>query len=163
MRKSFLSAWLCTGVVASAICGTHKLPADEPIAAIDFPNEWQTKELGEGFESTSRDGAVRFLVFPVEVHKVAESMGEAMSYLRNTGAIVVQSESIKREQGKLNDMSVTNVSWQGKDKKGDVHIRFTIFSLAKGKSLLVAYCSPPNAEKQHQRELEKILHSIKQV
>ena len=163
MRGSFLGTWLCLGLVASAICGTHKLPADEPIARIDLPNQWKTNELGEGFESTSRDGAVRFLVFPVEGRKLAESMGEAMTYLRNKDGIFVQSESMRREQGKISGMSVTNVSWQGKDKKGDVKIRFIIVSLAKGKSLLAVYWSPPDAEKRHRSELEKILQSIKEV
>src|ERR1700720_506264 len=102
MRK--FAAFLCVALVTQALSSTHKVPADDPIAIIQIPDKWQTKEVGEGVEATSPDGAVCFLVIPVEANKVAESMGEAMRYLRNKSGITVRSESIQQEQGKLNGM-----------------------------------------------------------
>jgi len=160
MRK--FTAFLCAILIAPAFSATHKVPADDPIASIEISDKWQSKELGEGIEATSPDGAVCFLVIPAEANKVAESMGEAMRYVRNKSGITVKSDSIQRELGKLNGMETRKVSWQGKDMKGgDVTIRFTIVSIAENKPLLVAYWGSPEAEKKHEAELNKILRSLK--
>jgi hypothetical protein len=159
MRK--FMALLCAVLVTPAFSETHKVPADDPIATIQIPNKWQSKEVGEGVEANSPDGALHFLVLPVEANKIAESMGEAMRYLRNRDAITVKSESLKQEKGNLRGMETRNVSWQGKDMKGDVKIRFTIVSIAEKQPLLVAYWGSPEAEKKHESELNKILQSIK--
>jgi hypothetical protein len=160
MRK--FAAFLCVALVTPALSATHKVPADDPIATIQIPDKWQSKELGEGVEATSPDGGVSFLIMPVEGRKVAESMGEAMRYLRGKSGITVKSDSVRREQGKLNGMETKKVSWQGKDMKGgDVEIRFTIVSIVQNKPLLVAYWGSPEAERKRETELNKILRSIK--
>jgi hypothetical protein len=159
MRK--FAAFLCVALVTPALSATHKVPAEDPIATIQIPDKWRSKEVGEGVQATSPDGGVSLLVIPVERNKVAESMGEAMRYLRGRDGITVQSDSVKREQGKLNDMETTKVSWQGKDRKGEVKISFTIVSIAEKQPLLVAYWGSPEAEKKHEAELNKILQSIK--
>ena len=160
MRK--FAAFLCVALVTPALSATHKVPADDPIATIQIPDKWQSKELGEGVEATSPDGAVCFLVVPAEANKVAESMGEAMRYLRGKNGITVKSDSVRREQGKLNEMETRKFSWQGKDMKGgDVEIRFTIVSIVQNKRLLVAYWGSPKAERKRETELNKILRSIK--
>jgi hypothetical protein len=161
MRK--FAAFLCMALATPTFSATHKVPGDEPIATIQIPDKWQSKEIGEGVEATSPDGTVCFLVIPAEGKKVAESMGEAMRYLRGKGGITVKADSVKHEQGKLNGMDVRKVSWQGKDQKGDVQIRFTIVTMAENKPLLVAYWGSPDAEKKHGAELNKMLQSIKKA
>jgi hypothetical protein len=163
MRQFFLSVFLCSGLVTAAFSATHNVPRDEPIATIRIPEKWQTKEYAEFVEATSPDGAVYFLATPPERNKIAESMGEVMRYIRNRGGITVKSETLKHERGKLNGMEVRNVSWLGKDQKGDIKIRFAIVSIAEKKPLLVAYCASPEAEKKHQAELTKMLQSIKKA
>jgi hypothetical protein len=156
------TAFLWAILITPAFSATHKVPADDPIATIEISDKWQTKQLGEGIEATSPDGGVSFLIMPVEGRKVAESMSEAMRYLRGKNGITVKSDSVQREQGKLNDMETRKFSWQGKDMKGgDVEIRFTIVSIVQNKRLLVAYWGSPEAEKKRATELNKILQSIK--
>ena len=89
-------------------------------------------------------------------------MGEVMRYIRNTGGIVVRPESIKNEPGKLKEMDIRNVSWQGKDKNGDISIRFTIVWLAEAKQLLVACWGSPKAEQKYESTLKQMLQSVKQ-
>lgn len=161
MRK--FAAFLCLVLVTPALSATHKVPADDPIATIQIPHKWQTKEVGESIEATSPDGAVCVLVILPESNKVSEAMGQAMRYLRGKGGITVKSDSVKHEQGKLNGMETTKVSWDGKDMKGDVKIRFTIVSIGENKPLLVAYWGSPESEKKHEAALNKILRSIKKA
>ena len=160
MQKFVVSFLLCAGSIVPAISATHKVPGDEPFASIAIPDKWQTKEVGEAVQATSPDGAVFFLVMPVEPGKIAESMGEAMRYLRNQGGLTVKADTRKDEAGKLNGMDVQNVSWQGKNSKGDVTIRFASVSVAENRPLLVAYWCSPEAERKHRNELKKMLQSI---
>lgn len=163
MRGFLLGAWLLAVLSAPALAGTHKVPDDDPIATINIPEKWKPHDRGDGLEAIAPDGGVSLLVVPVERKKIAEAMGEAMRYLRNTGGITVQSESAKNERGKLNGIETKTVIWQGKDNKGDIQIRFTVFLMAENKPLLVAYWGSPDAEKKHQAELNKMLQSIKKA
>jgi hypothetical protein len=87
-------------------------------------------------------------------------MGEAMRYLRNQGGLTVNADTRKDEAETLNGMKVQNVSWQAKNSKGDVTIRFAIISIAQNRPLLVAYWCSSEAERKHRNELKKILQSI---
>jgi hypothetical protein len=156
-----LAAILCAAMAAPSFAATHKVPADDPIATIQVPDKWATKQLGEGIEVTSPDAAVSFVVTPVEGTKVNESVGEVMRYLRNRDGITVEADSIKNEKGKLNGLETQNVSWKGKDKKGDVQIRFLIVTVGEKKPLILAYWCSPAAEKKHDRDLKKMLQSVK--
>jgi len=160
MQKFVVSVLLCAISIAPAISATHKVPGDEPLASIAIPDKWQTKEVGEAVQAISPDGTVFFLVMAAEPGKIAESMGEAMRYLRNQGGLTVKADTRKDEAGKLNGMDVQHVSWQGKNSKGDVTIRFAIVSIAQNRPLLVAYWCSPEAERKHRNELKKMLQSI---
>ena len=163
MRKFILNAWLCAALVAPAFGATHKVPTEEPIATVSIPDKWPTKERAENIEATSPDGAMHFLVLQPEGRKVAEGMGEIMRYIRNTGGIVVQADSMKNEPGKLNGADVRNISWQAKNKDGDVTIKYIIMTMPENRSLIVAYWGSPAAEKKYQSDLKKMRQSIKKV
>jgi len=161
MLKCALS--VCVLLATPAFSATHKLPEDEPVMTIEIPDDWQTKEVGESIQATPPGEPVYVLIVPPEGSKIAETIGEAMRYIRNTGGIVVKPDSIKNEPGKLNDMDMRQVSWEGKDKNGDVKIQFTIVSLAQRKSVLVACWGSPKAEQKYEADLKKILQSIKKT
>jgi hypothetical protein len=161
MLKFALS--ICVLLATPAFSATHNVPEDKPIVTIEIPDEWQTKEVGESVQATAPGDPFRVLIVPPEGSKIAETMGEAMRYIRGTSGIVVKSDSIKTELGKLNGMDTRQLSWQGKDKNGDVKIQFTIVSLAERKSVLVACWGPPKAEQKYEADLKKILQSIKKT
>jgi tRNA U34 2-thiouridine synthase MnmA/TrmU len=163
MKKFLAGASLCVGLLAPVFAGTHKVPPGEPIVTVEVPDKWKTTERGEHIEAISPDGAVSFLVMPAEAKKINEAMGEAMRYLRNKDAITVRADSMQREAGQLNGMDVKNVSWLGKNQKGDVKINFKIMSIPEGKPVIVVYWASPDAEKKHQKELNKMLQSITRI
>jgi hypothetical protein len=162
MRRTALL--VCILLLATpAFSATHKVPEEEPLVTIEIPDEWQTKEVGESLKASAPGEPVHVLVVPPEGTKIAETMGEVMRYIRNTGGIVVKADSLKNEPGKLNDMDVRKVSWQAKDKDGEIKIQFTIVSVAERKSMLVACWGSPQAEQKHEADLKKIFQSIKKA
>jgi hypothetical protein len=60
-------------------------------------------------------------------------------------------------------MEARNISWEAKDKNGDVKILFRIVSIAENRPLLVASWGSPAAEKKYHAELSKLLKSIKKA
>jgi hypothetical protein len=163
MWKSIVYLWLFAGLWASALAGTYKVPPDEPLATLKFPDRWQTKEHGEITESASPEGAWKFLVTRPEPSKITESMGEVMRYIRNTGGITVKAESVKRDSGTLNDLDTRSLFWEAKDKNGAVKITITVVSIAKNEPLLLASWGSPAAERKYRAELDKILKSLKKA
>jgi hypothetical protein len=163
MRGIFLILIFSCAIVCPAWSATFKVPAAEPIATVTLPEKWKSTELGENVKSVSPDGAIQILVISPERAKVAEAMGEAMRYLRGTGGITVTAESMKKDKGKLSEMDVQHVTWQAKDKNGEIKIRFSVISIAEKKPLLVAYWGSPAAEKKHRADIDKILRSIKRA
>jgi hypothetical protein len=152
---------VCALLATPAFSATHKVPEDEPLVTIEIPDEWQTKEVGESLQATAPKDPVYVLVVPPEGIKFAETMGEAMRYIRGTGGIVVKADSEKRERGKINGMEARYFSWQAKDKNGDIKIRFTILFIAERKGMLIATWGPPEVQKKYEADLKKILESIK--
>ena len=153
----------CVLLVAPAFSATHKVPEEEPIIIVDIPDQWQTRELGESILATAPGDAVHLLIVPPEGTKVAETMGETMRYIRNSGGITVKPDSIKNEQEKINGMEARQISWQAKNNKGDIKIRFTILSVAKKKNELVACWGSPASEQKYKAALKRILQSVKPV
>jgi hypothetical protein len=162
MQKLILSVFFCCLLGAQTFGATHKIPSEQPIATVAIPEKWQSKPVGEGVEASSPDGEFHLLVVPGEA-KINETMGEVMRYVRNSSGITVNAQSMKNEAEKLNGMDVRHVSWQGKDKNGDVKISFRIISLAEKERLLLAYWASPKAETTHRAELKKVLESIKKT
>jgi hypothetical protein len=152
----------CAAVATPVFPAVHQVPEEEPLVTIEIPNEWQTKEIGESLQATAPSGSFHVLIIPSEA-KVAETIGEAMRYIRNTGGITVKRDSMKDERVKLGDLNVRQILWDGKNNSGDIKIQFTILPIAERGSMLVASWGPPNAGQKHEADLKKILQSIKKV
>ncbi|GEM_PF-1895782 len=162
MTKSVCLAALFV-LVATALGGTHKIPPGEGIATVQIPDKWQTKEQGELVEGISPDGAVYFLIIPVEHRKVGESIGEALRYIRSRGGIVVDSKSLTQRTGKFKDGDAHFASWKGKNETGAVEIKFVSFAVAPDELLVAAWWGAPDALKKYQSELDKILQSVRKA
>jgi len=162
LRFAILLSVLITST-SSTFSATHQVPQDEPVVTIEIPDQWQTKDVGESLQATAPAEPVHVLVVPPEGTKIAETMGEAMRYIRNSGGIVVKGESRKDESGKLSGMDVKRVSWDGKDKNGEIRIQFTIVFLTERKPMLVACWGSPKGQEKYETALKRILESIKKI
>ena len=161
LRSAILIGVLTT--TPSVFSATHKVPDDEPVVTIEIPDEWQTKDVGESLQATAPAEPVHVLVVPPEGTKIAETMGEAMRYIRNSGGIMVKGESRKDQSGKLSGMDVKRVSWDAKDKNGEIRIEFTIAFLTERKRMLVACWGSPKGQEKYETALKGILQSIKKI
>lgn len=163
MRRYLLGALIGAAVVTSGSAATHRVPEDESIAQIDFPENWPAKTHDEFIEAVSPSGGVHVLVTAAEGTKVNESMGEIMRHVRDEGGIVFKSETIQEKPITINGNQFKTVSWEGKDQKGAVKITFTILPMPGRSPLLFACWASPQEEQKNQPVIRKMLESIRKI
>ena len=139
---------------------TYRLPAEEPYGKVKIPDRWKTQTHEEFIETTSPDRAARVLVVAVEGRKVQEAMGEALRYIRRAGTLVINAQSIKKEQTEIKNRPVQTVSWDGTEGGRPIKIRCCPVQTAEGNWLLFVFWGTAAAEKKNQAALEKIIGSI---
>ena len=160
-QLALAAAVLCT-LTLSGIAGSHKVPEEDPIATVTIPDSWKTDDIEDGIEVTSDDGEVYLAIEATDGDSVKEGMDEAIKYLKSKG-VTVNSDSVKQEEGKLGDMDVVDVSWDGKDEEGAAKISLTVISVTKTEGLLLIYWASPEGEKKHMEALSAIAKSIKKA
>ena len=158
--RTKLTTVLSLVLVSSISARTYRIPEDEPVARIAVPNGWKTAQHEEFLESTPRNGTCHLLVLAVEGRKPAETMLEAMRYIRRNGTVKVDAQSEKREEMKIGATPIRTFTWDATEKNQPIRIRCHLFSELNGKRLLVVFWSPLEGEKKYQRDLNQILESV---
>ena len=159
MRKIALAVLLSVALSLPVFSGTHKVPSENPVATVTIPDDWKTDEISDRIEATSSDGEVYLVIEATDSDSIKESVGEAVKYLKSKGVTVTES-SMKQEEGKLGEMDVVDISWDGKDEDGPAKISLTIVAVTKSEGLLVIYWASPTGAKKHAEALGAITKSI---
>jgi hypothetical protein len=159
-KYALLFFLLLTGLISAR---TYSVPQDEPIATVQIPANWQTQQHGEYIDATMPDDAGHVLVLPVEGMKVADSMGEAMRYIRRTGTIRVKADSEKKGTANFKGRELQIVSWEATDNNRAIKIRCHIIPGSGRKRLLVFFWGSAEAEKKYRRELNNIFETLRAI
>jgi hypothetical protein len=88
-------------------------------------------------------------------------MLEAMRYIRRHGTVKVDARSEKRETSKAGVNPIRTFSWDATEKNQPIRIRCHLFSELNGKRLLVVFWGSLEGEKEYQRDLNRILESVR--
>jgi len=156
----YCAVLLFLALVATGSAKTYRIPQEHSVAQITVPNDWKTQQHEEFIEAVIPNGGGQLLVLPPEGRKIAESMLEAMRYIRRNGTVRVDARSEKRETGKLADKSVQTFSWDATDQRRPIKIRCHIVSENRSVRLVIAYWGTAEAEKKYQTEIHKMLESV---
>jgi hypothetical protein len=148
-------------VATPVLAETYSVPKDESVVSVKMPENWKIKEHEEFIEGTAPDGAVHVLVLAVEGTKLAESMGEGVRYIRNTGAIVIKDGRGKTNSTMMNGKPVQSICWDGRDPHGEIKLHCHMVSGRNDKPALVFMWGSPAAEKKYDRKLKLILEHIR--
>jgi hypothetical protein len=159
MVKSYLLLF-CVVSIRVAYAGTYPVPQDEPVVSAKIPEKWKVQQHEEFVEGTTPDGTLHVLVLAVEGKKVAESLGEGVRYIRNTGAIAVKAHSAKHESTTLNGKPLRSVSWDARDQKGEIKLRCHVISGKDGRPALLFFWGSAEADRKYDKEQRQILETI---
>ena len=150
----------CLGLAGLVCAGTYPVPHDEPVISVKIPEKWKVQEHDEFIEGTTPDGTMHVLALAVEGTKVAESLGEGIRYIRNTGGIVIKADSAKHETTTLKGKPLRSVSWDAHDQKGEIKLRCHVISGKNDKPAILFFWGSVDAEKKYHGELSQILETI---
>ena len=158
MKTPGLLLYVCIAGVACG--GTYSVPHDEPVIALKIPEKWKVQEHDEFIEATTPDGTMHLLALGVEGTKVAESLGEGIRYIRNSGGLTIKADSATRETITLQDKPVRSMSWDGRDQKGNIKLHCHVLAGKNEKPALLFFWGSIEAEKKYHRELSQVFETI---
>jgi len=160
--KRLLVALCLMGGVIPAVAGTFKLPDEKAYCSVTIPDSWKPETYDNGVEALSEDEQVYLAIESTNTGNVEKSMQEAFDYLKKKG-VVVDAETAKQKEGKINGMDVVDLSWDGKDEDGACKVSLTVFSITDDKGLLIIYWASPEGETKNQETITKIAQGIKKL
>jgi hypothetical protein len=143
--------------------GTVSVPQGDPIAAVRLPPKWKVDEHSEFVEAVAPDGATHLMLLGVEGKKVAESVGEALRYIRGSDPILIKPERMKDETISVKGRELRRLSWNATRNEQPIIIHCDVVIIAEGKQLLVMFWGSLEAEKKYRRELNDVFETLRAV
>ena len=158
--KTLLAGSLLLFMGATSLsAGVFSFPDANPVVSVTIPASWKPSEDETGVEATSKDDEVYIDIQTTSSKTVEKGINDALAYLKEKG-VTVNTDSVKKQDLKLNGMSVSDVSWDGTDEDGACKISLSVISVTDSQGLLVIYWASPDGEKKNQAALNKIANSI---
>jgi hypothetical protein len=140
----------------------YKIPEEDSLAQIEFPDDWDVTAEGDMVNATSDDGEIYILVEMNDSDSIEGAVEEKFAFLKKN-KVTVDKKTQKQTDVKINGMDVSDLSWDGKDKDGPCKISMSFVGVDKDHALVMLYWASPEAEKKYGDELTKILMSIDHV
>lgn len=146
-------------LAATAFAGTYKLPKENPIASIAFPEGWKVELEDEGLDATSADDAISINIEFHAVEDLAGAIKDTLVHLAKSKVKIDQATQ-KKTEADVKGITVVNIDWDGEDEDGKCKISLTVLAVTPTKALLMLYWATPEGEKKHEKELGAIQESI---
>jgi hypothetical protein len=165
MKIKILSAILALTPFLSfpATAETVKVPNDDfAIASIAFPDDWESEAIDKGVAAQSPDTAVYMAVVAVGSEKGMKSeIDDTFDFLKEHN-VVLDTSSKHEDTFKVAGFEAKEITFQGKDEDGPAAVSIAFVPI-KDKVLVLTYWVSTKEEAKHQKEVGKILNSLKQV
>ena len=161
--KSILTITLSLiALIANVSAGTYKLPKENPIASVAFPEGWKVELEDESLDATSADGDISINIEFNDAESLAGAIEETIGYLKKN-KVKLDKATEKKTETEFHGMVVVNFDWDGEDADGKCKVSLTILGVTPKKALLMLYWATPESEKKHAKELAGIQESIKSL
>jgi len=152
------------GVVASpALAKTHQIPRQAPVASIVVPDEWKVIETATGLEISIGEDEAYLVVEATKATDMARQLNEsALGFLQRAG-VTIDPATKKQRQAKFNNLEFLDLSWNGKDRNGDVVVHLAFLAVSAKGGLLFTYLATPAADKKYDPATTQLVKSVKKV
>ena len=159
--KKILFALGFTGLLlAPLFAEDYKIPKKDSVFSISFPEKWTVTHGDESVDAVTSDNAIQLYAQTDDAETLEESVTWAIDYLTKAG-VKIDAESQKDNEGKINGMKVGGLNWDGTDEDGACRVSLSFIQLNEEKVITLLYWGSSAAEKEHAKELEGILNSMK--
>lgn len=160
MSRIAVAAALLVFVPSLALAKTFPIPADEPVATVSIPDNWEPKDYDGGVEATSADGKVYIAAEMVEADAVEKATSEGVEFFSKQG-VEIDPNSMKTHSGKEAGADSFEITFTGKDKDGPTAVSMELVGTnAPKKFLMLYFWGAPADAAANADELKKISDSL---
>ena len=130
-----MAAALATFVPA-AQAKVFAVPAEDAIATINAPEDWEPNETDKGVEMNAPDKGIYIDVEAVKADDITSAVAETVKLLATQGLEIDQS-SKKTSDSEKNGLKMHDFLYTGKDKDGPTNFAITLIETADPTSFLM--------------------------
>ena len=162
MIKPILAAITIVAFAAlSAEAKTVKLPdADNAVASITFPADWDVEEIEGGSAANSADDHVFISAVAVKSETDMNSQIDDVFAMLKEYKVELDESTKKEEKFKINGMDATELHFEGKDADGPTGVSIVFVPVKNNLVILTYWITLAHVEK-HEATVGKILNSLK--
>lgn len=157
--KNFVAALLLSAAPLDAQAQVFAIPANDPVASIAAPDDWEPKIFGAGVEMTSPDTEIYIAMEVLKAYSLPLAIQQTVKTLARDG--------LKIDAGGPRDIDVNGLkahrfAYARKDKYDTANFTLTLVETARPDAfLMISYWGSEQAEKSYAAELGAILQSIR--
>jgi hypothetical protein len=136
------------------------IPAEDAIATINAPDEWEPNEIDKGVEMNSPDGGIYVDAEAVKADDISGAIAETMKVLTAQGLVLDQS-SQKTADSEKNGLKMHDFLYTGKDKDGPTNFAITLVETADPSTyLMLTFWGSDEALKANGKALHELTESV---
>jgi hypothetical protein len=160
MNKLLAATAILLLTAGTSLAGTFSFPADDPVATVDIPDDWQPSETDYGVEGNSPDAGTYISFDAAGAEDTEQVITAVFAFLEENG-VTADPASQTESKGDQNGMPYETLSWKGTDKDGPVTIGVGIIGLSAESLAIVTYWASTETEEKNMPEVNKILETIR--
>lgn len=160
MKNVLLSLSALSVLLLPVHAEDYRLPKKNSLFSISFPEKWSVTHEDESVDAVTEDNTIQLNAQTDDAETLEESISESIDYLTEAG-VKIKEDSKKENDGEINGMKVGGVNWDATDEDGACRVSLSFIDIGGGKVITLLYWGSIEAEKEHAKELEGILGSMK--
>ena len=161
IKPIFASLTIVALAMISAEAKTVKIPdADDAVASITFPGDWDVEEIDGGAEADSPDDHVYISAVAVEDETDMNAQIDDVFKMLAEHKVELDESTKKEEKFKINGMDATELHFEGKDEDGPTGVSI-VFVPVKNNLVILTYWITLAQVEKHEPAVGKILNSLK--
>jgi hypothetical protein len=161
--KSIYSVVAVAALMAFAPAAQAKvfsIPAEDAIATINAPDDWEPSETDKGVEMNSPDRGIYIDVEAVKADDITGAVAETVKLLASQGLVLDQS-SQKTSDSERDGLKMHDFLYDGKDKDGPTNFAITLVETSDpGAYLMLTFWGSDEALKANGKTLGEITKSV---
>ena len=162
MKKLILSLATLTALAIPLIAKEYKLPKEEPIFSITFPDKWTVTYEDESVDALSPDEAVEIYAQTDDADTIEDSVKSSIEYLEGQG-VKLKVDTQKETEGEHNGMKLSTIGWKGTDKDGDCTVSLVFIQVTDDTAMTLIYWATDEMVKKHEKDINEVLESMKSI
>ncbi|MDB6071783.1 MAG: hypothetical protein JWL81_2954 [Verrucomicrobiales bacterium] len=163
MKKYLLAFSLAAAMLAMpAVAKEFKLPKEDPVFSLKFPDKWEVTYEDESVDGVSPDGAIEIYAQTDDAETIEDSVKESIDYLTGEG-VKIQADTETKTDGEHNGMKMGIIGWKGTDKDGACSVSLIFLKVTEDTTMTLIYWATDDQVKKHEKEINAVLDSMKNL